>query len=75
MDEYDIHSYGIGMTTLEEVFIKCNGENEGSKKSATLSKKPTVKANLSNGMQTEQMGTARTEKTERALMGSAKIES
>ena len=29
MDDYDIISYGIGMTTLEEVFIKCNGENEG----------------------------------------------
>ena len=28
MEEYDILSYGIGMTTLEEVFIKCNGENE-----------------------------------------------
>ena len=43
MDEYDIHSYGIGMTTLEEVFIKCNGENDGSKKSST-SKQPNLKA-------------------------------
>ena len=24
MEEQDILSYGIGMTTLEEVFLKCN---------------------------------------------------
>ena len=28
MDEFDILSYGIGMTTLEEVFIKCNAADE-----------------------------------------------
>ena len=28
MDQQDILSYGISMTTLEEVFIKANGEEE-----------------------------------------------
>ena len=30
MDEYDILSYGISMTTLEEVFLKCNKELSAS---------------------------------------------
>ena len=29
MDSLDILSYGIAMTTLEEVFIKANGDEEG----------------------------------------------
>ena len=28
MDEYGIHSYGVGMTTLEEVFIKCKQDEK-----------------------------------------------
>ena len=32
MDSQDITSYGIAMTTLEEVFIKANGEEREGKK-------------------------------------------
>ena len=36
MNELDILSYGISMTTLEEVFIKVNGELEGQESGTNL---------------------------------------
>ena len=39
MEEQDILSYGIGMTTLEEVFLKCNSA-EGDENEAAANSKP-----------------------------------
>ena len=35
MQDYGINSYGVGMTTLEEVFIKSKLEHEGNKENSS----------------------------------------
>ena len=42
MDSQDITSYGIAMTTLEEVFIKANGEEREGKKEDLMIKELDV---------------------------------
>ena len=64
MEDQDILSYGIGMTTLEEVFLKCN-RTEGGDEADQIEPVATSNPTSDKDKRTDEMPTTAPQITDR----------